>query len=67
MATMLSKIILGVLDHIVAFLNHLGIFRNFNHVIVLNNKFTRGTPVYEKKRNTPKSAISDPSSPLFYL
>ena len=50
MVSMLNhKVILGVLDHAVAFPNHLGMFRNFNQVIVLHNKFTRGTPVYEKR------------------
>ena len=30
---------LGILDHTVAFLNHLGMSRNFNQVIVLHIKF----------------------------
>ena len=49
MSSMLNQIVLGVLDHAVAFLNHLGILRNFNQVIVSNNKYTRGTPVCEKR------------------
>ena len=52
--------------HAVAFLNHLGIFRNFNQVIVLNNKFTRDT-IYKKKRNTLISAVSDPSFPPLFI
>ena len=49
MAFMLNQNHLDVLDHTVAFLNHTGMFRNFNQVIVMHNKFTRGTPVYEKR------------------
>ena len=39
-------IFLGVLDYTVAFLNHVGISKNFNQVTILH---TRGTPVYEKR------------------
>ncbi len=43
----LLRTILGALDHAVAFLNHVGISRNTSQVIILHNKFTRGTPVHE--------------------
>ena len=34
---------LGILDHTVAFLSHVGISRNLNQVIMLHTKFIRCT------------------------
>ena len=54
---------LGILDHTVAFLSHVGISRNFNQVILLHTKFIRGTTNH-KKRNVSIIAHFQSLSPL---
>ena len=49
---------LGAQDRTVAFLNHVDVSRNFDQVIILRYKLTRGTQVYEKEKHAYKYRLS---------
>ena len=64
MASMLNQNHLGVLDHAVAFLNHLGIFRNFNQVIISLLEVHRNM---KKEKHTYKCRFQSLFPPLLSM